>query len=133
MNAMCFNIWSKFASMQRQSLDEGKKFIRLTLKYLCIFLWFLSCTHCNLLYYCRLDFFRYLIYAQGFPLIITLIVLIVDKVGQKYDGDERYLPNMGLYSCFLGNGFVGIGKSYFSHPIFIYFQSVMLVKCRLNF
>ena len=29
MNAMCFNIWNKFASMQRQSLDDRRKFIRL--------------------------------------------------------------------------------------------------------
>merc|ERR1719362_1652790 len=129
MNAMCFNIWSKFASMQRQSLDEGKKFI------------------------------KYLIYAQGLPLIITLIVLIVDKVGQPGScasnpflndvitnlvedmGDDgmlspetnlqnqtvgqsyidteksrQYLPNMGIYGCFLSNGLDGIGKSYFSNP-----------------
>merc|ERR1719418_450233 len=54
LNAMCFNIWNKFASMKRQSLDEGKKFM------------------------------RYLIYSQGFPLAILIYVLIVDEVGQSY-------------------------------------------------
>ena len=121
-------------------------------------------------------FFRYLIYAQGLPLVINLIVLIVDKVGQPGScasnpflndvitnlvediGDDgmlspetnlqnqtvgqsyidtekyqRYLPNMGIYGCFLSNGLDGIGKSYFSNPVFIYFQSIMLVKCNLNF
>ena len=31
MNSMCFNIWNKFASMQRQSLDDKKKFIRFSI------------------------------------------------------------------------------------------------------
>ena len=34
MNAMCFNIWNKFATMQRQSIDDRKNFIRLSEKYL---------------------------------------------------------------------------------------------------
>ena len=70
---------------------------------------------------------RYLIYSQGLPLAITIFVLIVDEVGHSYTSDDTYLPNMGKYSCFIDNGYLGIGNSYFSHPIFIYFQSFMLV------
>ena len=73
------------------------------------------------------DCFRYLIYSQGLPFAITILVLIVDTVGQSYTTqpkDQLSLPNMSKYGCFLGNG---IGKNYFSHPIFIYFQSFMLV------
>ena len=40
---------------------------------------------------------------------------------------EKHLPNMGVYGCFLGNGYHGEGSTYFGHPVFIYFQSFMLV------
>ena len=67
-------------------------------------------------------------YSQGLPLAITIIALVVDKVGRSNDGrPQQYLPNMGVYSCFLDNGILGQGKTYFAHPIFIYFQSFMLV------
>ena len=78
---------------------------------------------------------RYLIYAQGLPLVITLIVLTVDKVGQKNVEkmeDQRYLPNMGIYSCFISNGSLGFRNYYFAQPIFIYLQSFMLVEIRSN-
>ena len=84
--------------------------------------------------------FRYLIYAQGLPLAITFFVLTVDEIGQSYTTKkignifvptnmegQKHLPNMGKYDCFLGNGLSGVEGSYFEHPIFIYFQSFMLV------
>lgn len=40
---------------------------------------------------------------------------------------ERFLPNMGIYKCFLSNGFHGKGKSYFTQPIFLYMQMYMLM------
>ena len=71
-------------------------------------------------------------YSQGLPLAITIFVLVVDKVGNSYyEKPHQYLPNMGVYSCFLDNGIKGEGKSYFAHPIFIYFQSFMLVLLTL--
>ena len=74
--------------------------------------------------------FRYLIYAQGLPVVIVIIILIVDKIGQsKYTQmkDLKHFPNMGKYGCNMGNGISGHGEPYFAHPIFIYFQSYMLV------
>ena len=82
--------------------------------------------------------YRYLIYSQGLPLLIVIYVLIVDEVGQAYIRDNqtrptasvypmKHLPNMGEFNCFLKNGFLGEGSSYFGHPVFIYFQSFMLV------
>ena len=40
---------------------------------------------------------------------------------------RRFLPNMGIYRCFLGNGFLGKGRSYFTQPIFLYMQMYMLM------
>ena len=40
---------------------------------------------------------------------------------------ERFLPNMGIFKCFLSNGFLGKGKSYFTQPIFLYMQMYMLM------
>ena len=73
--------------------------------------------------------FRYLIYAQGLPAVIMIIILIVDKIGQsKYTQmeDLRHFPNVGKFGCNLGQGEVK-NKYYFGHPIFIYIQSYMLV------
>ena len=80
--------------------------------------------------YLKNQCFRNLIYAQGLPLAITILVLIVDKTGRSYiplKPERVHLPNMGEFSCFIGNGEDGKGKSYFENPIFIYFQSFLLV------
>ena len=72
--------------------------------------------------------YRYLAYSQGLPLGIMIFVLVFDKAGQTYNWmPKQYLPNMGAFGCFLGNGIIGQGKSYFINPVFIYFQSFMLV------
>ena len=37
----------------------------------------------------------------------------------------RYLPNMGVYKCFLSNG--RLSHEYFTHPIFLYFQLYLMI------
>ena len=47
--------------------------------------------------------FRYFVYSQGAPLIIVLLTLVVDEVGQAQDDNtvnKQLLPNMGIYGCF---------------------------------
>ena len=97
------------------------------------------------------------------PILIVLIAVITDEVGQdwlkstphKIDaGNKRYscdlpyyppniteptltiedknevrshLPNMGVYKCFLSSGHLGEGKSYFTQPIFLYFQLYLMI------
>ena len=110
---------------KQQWLDDEKKFIRFIRK----------------LNQISKDFFqnyfsRYFIYSQGLPLLINIYILIVDEVGQTYVENhtcgeifpQKHLPNMGVFGCFLDNGALGEGSSYFGHPIFIYFQSFMLVS-----
>ena len=43
--------------------------------------------------------FRYFAYAQGMPLIVSLITACADNIGSVPDLQK---PNMGEYGCFLG-------------------------------
>ena len=69
---------------------------------------------------------RYLAYAQGTPLVMCCVTFLVDKFGDTQN--EDFLPNMGIYNCFLGqSSFKFAEYGYFKHPIFIYFQSVLMI------
>ena len=39
---------------------------------------------------------------------------------------DRQLPNMGRYHCFLGQAET-CAPNYFTHPVFIYFQSFLII------
>ena len=103
INTMSFNIWMKFTFMSMQSPcnEEGCK-----------------------------KFWKYFAYAQGMPLLITIITAIVDATGNA-DGNEENLihhPNMGMYSCFLGAvATPSTPQSYFGRPEFIYYHVFIML------
>jgi len=102
INTMSFNIWLKFSMMAMQSPskeEENKKF------------------------------WKYFVYAQGMPLLITAITAIVDSTGSGERNAENLIhhPNMGKYSCFLGSVRTPYAKSYFGSPQFIYFQVFIMI------
>ena len=69
-----------------------------------------------------------LVYAQGLPLIICSITAGVDAAGAGKPSSELQLyPEMGVYSCFLGSQKTSADKSYFSTPVFLYHQSVLIL------
>jgi len=76
---------------------------------------------------------RYFSYAQGLPLVIVMITAIVDaRTREVIDDvtDDAYLPNMGVYDCFLGDQKRDPKPSYFSTAKFLYFQ---MQKRRKNY
>jgi len=85
----------------------------------------------------RRCFLKFLLYAQGSPLIIILITFLADRFGQQaacsngsiVHSATASLPNMGVFSCFLGSQF-SQDQSFFTKPEFIYFQFFLLL---LNF
>ena len=70
INAMAANIFFKFSSIMRSSSENfGVKFV------------------------------LYLVYAQGAPLLLCLVVLLMDLKGPC----SMVRPNMGVAHCFLGD------------------------------
>jgi len=66
-------------------------------------------------------------YAQGCPLLITILTAIMDQHG---DPDNSILPGMGEFRCFLYEGKM---ETPFHHtPEFIYFYLVILIIMILN-
>ena len=99
---MSFNIWLKFTLMSMRSpsgKEENKKFK------------------------------KYFLYAQGMPLLITVITAIVDATAPRDGNAENSLhyPNMGVYSCFLGAVKTPEEQSYFGQPEFLYFQVFIMI------
>lgn len=111
---MSFNIWHTFASSSGRQINDSNIFYRQGgSKHIFI----LSININSTLH-------RYLAYAQGLPLVLCLLTYIVDEHG---GGHKDFLPNMAKYSCFLGQEYGKFQEyGYFKHPIFIYFQSVLM-------
>merc|ERR1719153_573662 len=66
-------------------------------------------------------------YAQGCPLLITIITAIMDRHGNP---DSSILPKMGEFRCFLYEGKM---ETPFHHtPEFLYFYLVILIIMILN-
>lgn len=63
-----------------------------------------------------------IIYAQGLPLVITFVIAIVDKFGSC----NSILPNMGLYSCFIGSQF-DPDESFLETSNFYYYYLIVMV------
>jgi len=100
LNAMAINIWLPFSSFRTKfdNISETKRFI------LCS------------------------IYAQGLPLVICAIIAIIDDSGKGKSSSELQLyPEMGVYSCFLGSQKTISMTSYFTSPVFLYHQSVVIL------
>jgi len=69
-----------------------------------------------------------LLYAQGLPLLICGLTAAVDAAGRGNPySDLQFYPEMGVYSCFLGSQKTSAGSSYFTTPVFIYYQSVLIL------
>jgi len=85
-------------------------------------------------------FIALFVYAQGMPLLICIITVIVDEV-RKYketypkdypDFDPHMYPEMGLFGCYLGYQQTGPRPSYFSTPEFLYVQMYQLIILLTN-
>ena len=73
---------------------------------------------------------RYTLYAQGLPLLVVLITMAVDsKRPDSPDDtfDDTSFPNMGIYSCSLGNKKTADPPSYFETAHFLYFQLYVIL------
>ena len=67
------------------------------------------------------------VYAQGIPLLITLVTILMDAFGSC----DSILPNMGRYSCFLGSEYDPDG-TFVSSPEFLYFYLIISVVMLIN-
>lgn len=68
-----------------------------------------------------------IIYAQGFPAMITLVTMLMDFYGSC----DSILPNMGQFTCFLGSEYdptVPFAKL----PEFVYYYSIVTVIMVVN-
>jgi len=100
LNAMAFHIWLPFAPCRLPFANISDK---------------------NRFLFC-------LCYAQGLPLIICGITAAVDAAGRgKTYSELQFYPEMGVYSCFLGSQKTSASRSYFTSPVFIYYQSVLIL------
>ena len=117
INAMSFNIYQKFANMMRQEIGVGNqqhhmKFLRYTSEKLISWLaTFLE---------------RYLAYAQGVPLLIVMLTLLVESQKPENHNDWKHYPNMGVYGCFLGHS-ADMTLYYLQTPPVIYFQVYLFI------
>ena len=70
-----------------------------------------------------LEYFRYVAYAQGLPLLIVLMTMAVDsRRPEGCDAEDRWFPNMGIYHCFLGDKLTNIRPNYVETASFLYLQ-----------
>jgi hypothetical protein len=69
-----------------------------------------------------------ILYAQGIPLVITVITLIMDR--QRPNG--AILPNMGQFSCFLGSEYSKVPEAFYKTPVFLYFYLAISVIIVIN-
>jgi len=99
-NAMAFTLIKTFSNvLQSVQTSEGKKKVLLSL-----------------------------IYAQGMPLILTILTFLMDQFGSK---ESLILPNMGRYRCMVGSEFNPI-SSFFKTSLFLYFYLVILIITLVN-
>ena len=108
INAMAANIFFKFSSFLPQTGD-------------------VDCT----------TFVKYILYAQGLPLVLCVVVALMDQYGPCH----LILPNMGVANCFLGspwgsryvNGsYQGQWDTFLYSPEFVYFHSGLMILQTAN-
>ena len=71
----------------------------------------------------------HILVGQGVPLLITLVTLVMDTQGSS---DNHVLPNMGEFSCFLGEEFKLEPGSFFKSPTFLYFYLPIVIAWVIN-
>jgi hypothetical protein len=71
----------------------------------------------------------HILVGQGVPLLITLVTLVMDTQGSS---DKHVLPNMGEFSCFLGEEFKLEPGSFFKSPTFLYFYLPIVIAWVIN-
>jgi hypothetical protein len=70
----------------------------------------------------------YTLYAQGLPLVLCCLTAGIDAAGKgKPKSELMFYPEMGVYSCFLGSQRTSEHGSYFTSPVFLYYQSVLIM------
>lgn len=69
-----------------------------------------------------------ILYAQGIPLVITVVTLIMDL--QRPDG--AILPHMGQFTCGLGSEYSSVPEAFYKWPKFLYFYLAISVIFVIN-
>lgn len=69
-----------------------------------------------------------IIYAQGMPLIVTLVTILMDHFGSE---ESHILPNMGKYRCGLGSEF-NFNITFLKTSRFLYFYLIILIITLVN-
>jgi len=72
------------------------------------------------------SFLVYFLYAQGIPVLISITVLLLDTFQPNIP-----LPNMGNFSCFVGQEF-DLDTSFFANSTFLYYYLIMIVLISFN-
>ena len=75
---------------------------------------------------------RYLLYAQGLPLLIVVITFAVETQKQYGENNDIGFPNVGIYTCFLGNLLREPSLPYVMTSHFVYFQIIVLILLIIN-
>ena len=70
----------------------------------------------------------HILFGQGVPLLVTVVTLVMDTQGS----DNQILPNMGVYSCFVGEEFKEQPGSFFKSPVFLYFYLTIMIAWVIN-
>ena len=105
LNTLAFHIWTAYSSckMKHASCTDKKMFL------------------------------GYCLYSQVLPLLICCLTAGIDSAGKgKPNSELQFYPEMGVYSCFLGSQSTSAGISYFTSPVFIYHQSVLIISQLAN-
>ena len=66
--------------------------------------------------------------GQGIPLLVTLVTLAMDTVGSE----GQVLPNMGVYSCFIGEEYKENKSPFYKTPAFLYFYMTIIIAWVIN-
>merc|ERR1712240_147135 len=66
--------------------------------------------------------------GQGIPLLVTLVTLAMDTMGSE----NLVLPNMGVYSCFIGEEYKENKSPFYKTPAFLYFYMTIIIAWVIN-
>ena len=102
MSAMSINITQTFTQNFRNTRNESRSTTRIIL---------------------------YTLYAQGIPLLITMVTLIMDYSGTK----DQIVPNMAVFSCFLGQEYSSNPDPFYMTSVFLYFYLAITIVIVMNF
>jgi len=73
------------------------------------------------------SFLVYFLYAQGIPVLISIVVLLLDTLKPS----NIPLPNMGDFQCFVGQEYNEL-TPFFANSTFLYFYLIMIVLISFN-